>query len=192
MSTTQRVGVAVLALGLLGLGVFLVMGKGDEPQPQPTTAPAKEPVAAPPTPVAPAEPTAVAPSNPAPVPPAPPTEPPSAGGAAPPRVEYAQSPFESADSPELQYAAKLVIGNDTGPAEWKKAVEVFQRCVDQNPTNHFCKRGVYAAWERIDSDGGQPTTNLTVQPFSPPTIRARDARVRPDGIQAPAIQGFGE
>ncbi|MER2566543.1 MAG: hypothetical protein ABTQ32_37825 [Myxococcaceae bacterium] len=191
MSTTQRVGVAVVALGLLGLGVFLVLGKSEEPQPE--SSPARVPVvAAPtPTPTAPSEAVAPAPSAPVAVVP---TTPPPAETAAPgaPQVDYAPSPFEGADSAELQYATKLVIGENTGPGEWRKAVEVFQRCLDQNPMNHFCKRGVHAAWERIDSDGGQPTTTLTVQQFNPPTLRGRDARLRPDGIQAPSIQGFGE
>lgn len=190
MSTTQRVGVAVVALGLMGLGVFLVMGKSDEAQP--ASPPAKVPVlAAPTTPVttpegtvAPTAPVAVAPTTPTPA---------GAGGGAgagAPQVEMAPSPFESSDSAELQYATKLVIGENTGPTEWKKAVEVFQRCLDQNPKNHLCKRGVAAAWERIDSDGGMPTTGLKVETLGTPTLdsKARDLRVRPDGILAPAIQ----
>ncbi len=182
MSTTQRVGVAVVALGLMGLGVFLVLGKSDEPQP--TSPPAKVPVlTAPTTPATtPSEGTTAAPPSPVAVAPATPTpEPAGAAGGGTPQVEYAPSPFESSNSAELQYATKLVIGENTGPTEWKKAVEVFQRCLDQNPKNHLCKRGVYAAWERIDSDGGMPTTNLTVQSLQ------KDLRVRPDGIQAPAI-----
>lgn len=190
MSTMQRVGVAVVALGLMGLGVFLVLGKNEEPQP--TSAPAKAPpvLAAPTTPTAtpeatpsPAAPVAAAPTTPAA---------PSGGGtpAGAPQVELAPSPFETSDSAELQYATKLVIGENTGPNEWKKAVEVFQRCLDQNPKNHLCKRGVAAAWERIDSDGGMPTTGLKVETLGTPTLdsNARDLRVRPDGIVAPAIQ----
>lgn len=189
MSTTQRVGVAVVALGLLGLGVFLVLGKSDEPQP--ASPPANAPVVAAPTTPPPSSPL----EAPAPAPSAPvaaaPTPPPGADTAAPgaPRVEYAPSPFEAADSAELQYATKLVIGEETGPGEWKKAVEVFQRCLDQNPMNHFCKRGVYAAWERIDSDGGMPTTTLTAQPFQMP----RPVRgPRADGIQAPGLRFQGQ
>lgn len=190
MSTTQRVGVAVVALGLMGLGVFLVLGKSDEPQAQ--SAPAKVPVlAAPTTPVTTPEGTA-APTAPVAVAPTTPTPAGAGGGAAAgtPQVEMAPSPFESSDSAELQYATKLVIGENTGPTEWKKAVEVFQRCLDQNPKNHLCKRGVAAAWERIDSDGGMPTTGLKVETLGMPTLdsNARDLRVRPDGIVAPAIQ----
>lgn len=192
MSTTQRVGVAVVALGLMGLGVFLVMGKSDEPQP--TSAPAKVPsVAVPTTPTTPSEGTVAAPSNAVVVAPAATPTPVGAGGGVPtgtPQVEYAPSPFEGSDSAELQYATKLVLGENTGPAEWKNAVGVFQRCLEQNPKNHLCRRGVAAAWERIDSDGGMPTTNLKVESLGTPTLdtNARDLRVRPDGIMAPAIQ----
>ena len=44
--------------------------------------------------------------------------------------------------------------------------------------------------ERIDSDGGMPTTGLKVETLGTPTLdsNARDLRVRPDGIVAPAIQ----
>ncbi|MBL8935028.1 MAG: hypothetical protein JNM69_10770 [Archangium sp.] len=192
MSTMQRVGVAVVALGLLGLGVFLVVGKSEEPQ---AVSPlVKAPVLAAPTPPPPPTTTAPeaapAPANPVAVVP---TAPAAAGGgaaAAMPQVELAPSPFETSDSAELQYATKLVLGDNTGPTEWKKAVEVFQRCLDQNPKNHLCKRGVAAAWERIDSDGGLPTTGLKVESLGTPTLdaTARDKRVRPDGLQAPAIQ----
>ena len=189
MSTTQRVGVAVVALGLMGLGVFLVLGKSDEPQP--TSPPAKVPVLAVPTTPAttPSEGTTAAPPSPVVVAPATATPEPAGAGGGTPQVEYAPSPFESSNSAELQYATKLVIGEETGPGEWRKAVEVFQRCLDQNPMNHFCKRGVYAAWERIDSDGGMPTTTLTAQPFQMP----RPVRgPRADGIQAPGLRFQGQ
>jgi hypothetical protein len=73
------------------------------------------------------------------------------------------SPFDSAESDELKYAVQLVVGAETGPREWHKAAEVFQRCVDANRFNFLCQRGVKAAWERIDSDGG-PSSALVVAP----------------------------
>jgi hypothetical protein len=79
----------------------------------------------------------------------------------------APSPFADGSSEELQYAVKLVTGPDTGPVQWRKAAEVFQRCIDANPTNHLCRRGVYAAWERIDSDGGPPTALTPPVVFQP-------------------------
>lgn len=182
MSTTQRVGVAVVALGLVGLGVFLLTSNGEAPQP-PSEAPRAPVVVAPPRPTTPDDPVRQAPSAPVAVAPSTPsTEPAAPPAPAPPPVEYAPSPFETSSSAELEYATKLVIGEKTGPTEWMKAVEVFQRCLDQNPKNHLCKRGVYAAWERIDSDGGMPRTNLTVQQLQP------DLTARPDGIVAPALE----
>lgn len=188
MSNVQRVGLAVVAGALVGLGVWLVMSD-DAPAPGPGASSPAVPSSAPASPQANAP---VAPTTDRPVATAPTPAVPSAGGASGaggsgPQVEFAPSPFESADSAELQYAAKLVLGETTGPAQWLKAAEVFQRCVDQNPTNHFCRRGVRAAWERLDSDGGQPTSLMSgVVEVKPGALVPVPARA--DGLVAPTRQ----
>ena len=165
MTNTQRAALGVVSVTLVALGLFLIVGNERETAASPSHA----------MEVGPAP---MAPTTTAPVPSEPPTGASIAAspqamrdaGAAPvetsgPTVELAPSPFENSDSPELQYAVKLVLSESTGPREWHKAAEVFLRCVDQNPTNHLCRRGLYAAWERIDSDGGRPTALSTTGPL---------------------------
>ncbi|MDX2010198.1 MAG: hypothetical protein SFW67_08415 [Myxococcaceae bacterium] len=155
MTTPQRVALATVAGALLATGFWLL--RPDEPTaapsaPTPTSAPTV--AVAPgttPLPVAEAVPAMAAADAGAPTPAPAPTG---------PTVEVAPSPFTDSNSEELKYAVKLVLGPDTGPTEWRKAAEVFQRCVDVNPTNHLCKRGVFAAYERLDSDGG-PASSLS-------------------------------
>ncbi|MCA3013216.1 MAG: hypothetical protein INH41_12550 [Myxococcaceae bacterium] len=79
-----------------------------------------------------------------------------------------------------------MLSGTSGPTEWRNAAEVFQRCVDQNPTNNFCKRGVFAAWERIDSDGGKPTALNSALSVDPNTLK--ELPVRSDGLVAPTLQ----
>ena len=181
---TKRMTLAAAALGLVAVGVFLITSN-DPPDPTPGgtpgAAPAPSTVTKQQTPL---EPTST-----------PEVTSMADGGAspravvevqAPPNLEMAPSPFDSADSKELQYAVQLVIGPGTGPEQWLNAAKVFQRCVDQNPNNHLCRRGVYGAWERLDSDGG-PATALTsgmeVQRLEPPPPAARK-----DGITSPIQQ----
>lgn len=185
MSTTQRMAVGLVAAVLVGLGLFLLK---DDATPAPAPAPAT------PAPQALAPPP---PTGPVVAAEAPPVV--QAGDAGPgavamvaaeparPTVEYAPSPFDRPDSEELQYAVKLVLGENTGPREWHSAAQVFQRCVDANPYNHLCKRGVYAAWERIDSDGGRPTALSATGPLEVDPTKANRVG-RADGIVAPALQ----
>ncbi|MDP1919499.1 MAG: hypothetical protein Q8L14_24825 [Myxococcales bacterium] len=190
MTNTQRGALAAVAVVMIALGLFLVLG--NEPAtPATSTAPVAE--------VGPA-PAAVTGTGPAPSQPT--TGAPAAAIAAAatndagaeqlaktgPTVEFAPSPFEGSDSAELQYAVKLVLGETTGPREWHKAAEVFQRCVDQNPTNHLCKRGVYAAWERIDSDGGQPTALTKTGALGVDPSKLQNPTERPDGLVAPTLK----
>lgn len=190
MTNTQRGALAAVAVVMIALGLFLVLG--NEPA-TPVTSPAPVPQAGPApgavtgTAAPPSQPTTGAPNAAA-----------AAGattdaGAEPvvitsPAVELAPSPFEGSDSAELQYAVKLVLGETTGPREWHKAAEVFQRCVDQNPTNHLCKRGVYAAWERIDSDGGQPTALTRTGALGVDPSNLQNATDRADGLVAPTLK----
>jgi len=179
-----------VAVALVALGLFLILGGEPgatltppahvtEVEPGPTATTTTTP------PTAPSQPTSGYPAAAvvAAVPDA--GEPVAKTG---PVVELAPSPFEGSDSPELQYAVKLVLSETTGPYEWHKAAEVFQRCVDQNPTNHLCKRGVYAAWERIDSDGGRPTALTRTGAFDVGSARLQDATERPDGLVAPTLK----
>lgn len=181
MTTTQRIALAVVSAVMVGAGVWLLREGAPEPQaaaPQaplptgPTAIAAPTPALPGSAPAADAVDGSVAPKEPAP---------PASG----PTVEVAPSPFADATSEELQYAVKLVTGPGTGPAEWRKAAEVFQRCVDVNPTNHLCKRGVYAAWERIDSDGGPPTALSKPVTFQPgERLEAVDEVLRNQNLKA--------
>lgn len=181
---TKRLTLGAVAIALVAVGVFLIRS------PEPTRSPVEqEPLVAaqPSTPATVTGPspakvdsstavTASADASSAPVA----TEPvPS------PNLEMAPSPFDSADSKELQYAVQLVIGPETGPEQWHNAARVFQRCVDANPTNHLCRRGVFAAWERIDSDGGPATaltTGMEVEKLRPPP--------RKDGLIIPSRERY--
>ncbi|MCA2977173.1 MAG: hypothetical protein INH41_21270 [Myxococcaceae bacterium] len=167
MKPTHRLLLAALALALTGAGAWLLLD--DDGPAETVAATTTPPAAAPPSPPRPAGP-AVADAPPPPTPPvaggapaavleppAPAAPPPEPHPAEDPVVEVAPSPFLDQGSEELQYAVHLVTGPGTGPTEWRKAAEVFQRCIDVNPTNHLCRRGVYAAYERIDSDGGPAT-----------------------------------
>lgn len=168
MSNTQRIAVAAVAVILVALGLFLV--GTDEPQPGPTAEPAAERLPPVPSPTPTLIPTDTPPAaNPPPVAEAQPVAP------AAPTVEKEPSPFDRADSPELAYAIELVNREGSGPTEWRKAAEVFTRCVDANRFNHLCRRGLAAAWERLESDGG-PTHLLdapvklepgALRPFEP-------------------------
>jgi hypothetical protein len=186
MNNTQRVALTVVSIVLVALGLFLIRGDDSDTDIAAATSPGEPRRDVAPEPMTTRPPTALAQQ---------PTEAPSPVAAHEPqekdsKVELAPSPFESPDSPELQYAVKLVLGENTGPNEWRKAAEVFQRCVDQNPTNHLCKRGVYAAWERIDSDGGQATALTNTGPLTvdPAQLKATD---RPNRIIAPLLQESG-
>jgi len=195
MKLPQRLALGAVALILVGLGALLL-----RPDPEPTVTP---PPDAMPVPTTVTAPTPVTP---------PPTQAPTlaapvvagvdggvAGADAPsptqPQVELAPNPFADSKSAELQYAVKLVLGPNTGPAEWKKAAEVFQRCVDVNPTNHLCKRGVYAAYERLDSDGGPATALSAPVTFSPgkedPNDRPlpENLRIRNEQVLPPILTG---
>lgn len=188
MTNTQRGALAAAAVALIALGLFLILG--NDPTPVTSPAPGAQVGAAPAavtgTTAAPSQPTTGAPTPAV-------AAAPSDAGAEPvaktgPAVELAPSPFEGSDSAELQYAVKLVLGETTGPREWHKAAEVFQRCVDQNPTNHLCKRGVYAAWERIDSDGGQPTALTKTGALGVDPSKLQNATDRADGLVAPTLK----
>lgn len=188
MTNTQRLALAAVAVVMIALGLFLVLGNDPAP-PVTSPAPVAEVGAAPATVTG----TGAAPSQPATG--APTVAVVEAGsdagvavGKTGPTVEFAPSPFESADSPELQYAVKLVLSQTTGPFEWRKAAEVFQRCVDENPTNHLCKRGVYAAWERIDSDGGMPTALTKTGALGVDPSKLQNPTVRSDGLVAPTLK----
>ncbi|MCU0695237.1 MAG: hypothetical protein MUC96_01770 [Myxococcaceae bacterium] len=184
MTTTQRVALATAAGALLAAGFWLLRPEETAPPTAPPSgaAPVPSAVVAPPAPRAEvaeaATPTPAADAGTS----AAAAEPTAPSG---PTVEVAPSPFTDANSEELRYAVKLVLGPDTGPTEWRKAAEVFQRCVDVNPTNHLCKRGVYAAYERLDSDGG-PATTLTppreLQPASAGPTRPEVERLRNENL----------
>lgn len=189
MTNTQRGALAAVAVVMIALGLFLILGNDTT---TPVTSPAAVPQVGPAPGAAPGD--VAAPSQPT-------TGAPAAAVAAPtgdagaepvaktgPAVELAPSPFEGSDSAELQYAVKLVLGETTGPREWHKAAEVFQRCVDQNPTNHLCKRGVYAAWERIDSDGGQPTALTKTGALGVDPSKLQNPTERSDGLVAPTLK----
>lgn len=189
MTNTQRGALAAVAVVLVALGLFLILG--NDPA-APVTSPASgaqvgpAPAAVTGTTAAPSQPTTGAPTAAV-------AAATSDAGAEPvaktgPAVELAPSPFEGSDSAELQYAVKLVLGETTGPREWHKAAEVFQRCVDQNPTNHLCKRGVYAAWERIDSDGGQPTALTKTGALGVDPSKLQNPTERSDGLVAPTLK----
>lgn len=189
MTNTQRAALGVVAVALVALGLFLVLGGESDATVTPSgqvTEVGPGPTAPTTTPTAPGQPTSGAPAAEV-------VAAVSDAGAAPvakpgPSVELAPSPFEGSDSPELQYAVKLVLSENTGPHEWHKAAEVFQRCVDQNPTNHLCKRGVYAAWERIDSDGGRPTALTKTGAFNVDPAQLQNPTDRPDGLVAPTLK----
>ncbi len=188
MTNTQRGALAAVAVALSAVGLFLILG--DEASPPATSAApvaevAPAPVAVTGRPSAPSQPTTGAPTPAAVAEASSDVVPAEEAG---PHVEFAPSPFESADSAELQYAVKLVLGADTGPNEWHNAARVFQRCVDENPHNHLCKRGVYAAWERIDSDGGRPTALTQTGALSLDPSRLQNPTERPDGVVAPALK----
>lgn len=188
---TQRLVLLGAAVVLVGLGAFLLLDGSEPPPPSTTTpppGPTKEAVAPPTPPSLPAEPTPTAP---------PPIAAQVADASAPladaprppggPMPELEPSPFDATDSKELQYAVQLVTGPGTGPEQWRNAAEVFQKCVDANPHNYLCKRGVYAAWERIDSDGGPATAlngEVTLDPNNLPIIRK-------DGLTAPTLRPAG-
>ncbi|MBE2250659.1 MAG: hypothetical protein IAE78_14070 [Myxococcus sp.] len=190
MSTTQRAALAAVSVALVALGLFLILD--DDAAPAPGVAPLE---AAPPPALEPS-PAVAAPSVAPVVPPVAEAVIVEAGvdaGAAstgsPPHVELAPSPFETSDSAELQYAVKLVLSDTSGPYEWRNAVEVFRRCLDQSPLNHLCKRGLYAAWERLDSDGGRPTALSAEGPLAVDPAGVRRATTdRPDGIEAPSLK----
>lgn len=189
MTNTQRLALAAVAVVMIALGLFLILGDDDSAPSATSPAPVAE-VGAPPaamtgTVAAPTQPAMCAPTAAV-------VEAGSDAGVAAakpgPTVEFAPSPFESADSPELKYAVKLVLSETTGPHEWRKAAEVFQRCVDENPTNHLCRRGVYAAWERIDSDGGMPTALSKTGAIGVNPSKLENPRERSDGLVAPTLR----
>ncbi len=187
MSGVQRAALALGALVLVALGASLV--SSEQPDAPTTVLPAvtqvEAPVAHPPRlpdePVAAAAAVAVAPLVTDAGAAADPTL-----AAAVPDVEVAPSPFDDPGSPELQYAVKLVL-EGTDPVQWQKAAEVFQRCVDASPKNFLCARGVRAAWERLDSDGGPATSLRVVDDRGTVTPRLLDnqVRTRPDGVMTP-------
>jgi hypothetical protein len=195
MKQPQRIALGAVALTLVGLGVVLLR---QDPQPGLTPSsvatPGEPPVGAPTTvtPLPTQAPTLAAPVGVV-------VDGGSAGTdtAAPtqPQVELAPNPFADSKSAELQYAVQLVLGPNTGPAEWKKAAEVFQRCVDVNPTNHLCKRGVYAAYERLDSDGGPATALSAPVTFNPGKADPNDRplpeklRIRNEQVLPPILTG---
>ncbi|MCC6334794.1 MAG: hypothetical protein IT380_12520 [Myxococcales bacterium] len=65
-----------------------------------------------------------------------------------PPPPMADSPFETEDSRELDYAFELVFGPDSGVDTAKAAVEVFQRCLEAAPKNRRCYDGLVAAQRR--------------------------------------------
>ena len=189
MTKTQRGALAGVAAAMIALGLFLILGD-DDSAPSATSPAAVVEVGAAPaartgTVAAPTQPATGAPNAAV-------VEAGSDAGAAAaktgPAVEFAPSPFESSDSPELKYAVKLVLSESTGPYEWRKAAEVFQRCVDENPTNHLCRRGVYAAWERIDSDGGMPTALTRTGALGVDPSKLENPTDRSDGLVAPTLK----
>ena len=190
MTNTQRGALAAVAVVMIALGLFLILGNDSATpttSPAPVAAAGPAPGAVPGDVAAPTQPTTGTPAA------AVAAAATSDAGAEPvaktgPAVELAPSPFEGSDSAELQYAVKLVLGETTGPREWHKAAEVFQRCVDQNPTNHLCKRGVYAAWERIDSDGGQPTALTKTGALGVDPSKLQNPTERSDGLVAPTLK----
>lgn len=177
MTTVQRIGLALTAVLLLGVGVYLV--QSDDSEDVARVAPEPASAAVPSIPTTPVG--AVSPGAPPPAPSAVtgtlPADAPVAKTSADVAIE--PSPFESGDSRELQYAVQLVNGPDTGPAQWNKAAEVFRRCFDENKFNFLCQRGLAAAYERIDTDGG--VTHLLDPVVRTPTVlvpidRPRSAR----------------
>jgi hypothetical protein len=189
VTKTQRGALAGVAAAMIALGLFLILGD-DDSAPSATSPAAVVEVGAAPaartgTVAAPTQPATGAPNAAV-------VEAGSDAGAAAaktgPAVEFAPSPFESSDSPELKYAVKLVLSESTGPYEWRKAAEVFQRCVDENPTNHLCRRGVYAAWERIDSDGGMPTALTRTGALGVDPSKLENPTDRSDGLVAPTLK----
>lgn len=185
---TQRLILLAVAVLLVAAGAFLLLDDKKEPAPPPAGATAPSPTSpssgarptAMDTPDDPSEPLAAARDGS--------VQPVDAVRPTGPKPEMEPSPFDSPDSKELQYAVGLLTGPNTGPEQWLKAAEVFQTCIDANKHNYLCRRGLYGAWQRLDTDGGPATAldgQVTLDPENLPVIRK-------DGLRAPTLRPQGQ
>lgn len=77
--------------------------------------------------------------------------------------DEAPSPFTATESPELDYAEKLLAELDGGVERLKSARDVFARCVEAAPALQRCQDGLAAAQLRLG-----PEENGTIRPDTLP------------------------